>query len=68
MSKLVELEREIEKLAPEEFQQLSAWMAQRQAQLGCEPLSPAGAVRDHRAFLNSYAPEDEGLYDDAARG
>lgn len=20
--------------------------------------------RDHRAFLNSYAPEDEGLYDD----
>jgi len=21
--------------------------------------------RDHRAFLNSYAPEDEGLYNDA---
>jgi len=21
-------------------------------------------VRDHTAFLNSYAPEDEGLYDD----
>ena len=21
-------------------------------------------VRDHSAFLNSYAPEDEGLYDD----
>ncbi len=21
-------------------------------------------IRDHTAFLNSYAPEDEGLYDD----
>jgi hypothetical protein len=24
--------------------------------------------RDHRAFLNSYAPEDEGLYDDYSAG
>ena len=24
----------------------------------------APAIRDHSAFLNSYAPEDEGLYDD----
>jgi hypothetical protein len=24
--------------------------------------------RDHRAFLSSYAPEDDGLYDDAAAG
>jgi len=23
-------------------------------------------VRDHSAFLNSYSPEDEGLYDDDA--
>jgi hypothetical protein len=23
-------------------------------------------LRDHSAFLNSYVPEDEGLYDDAA--
>ncbi len=22
------------------------------------------SIRDHSAFLNSYAPEDEGLYDD----
>ncbi|MFZ4658691.1 MAG: hypothetical protein ACOYNY_16885 [Caldilineaceae bacterium] len=28
--------------------------------------APAPVVRDHSAFLNSYAPEDEGLYDDAA--
>lgn len=27
------------------------------------PLS--AGVRDHSAFLNSYVPEDEGLYDDA---
>jgi len=27
------------------------------------PLS-ARSVRDHNAFLESYAPEDEGLYDD----
>lgn len=25
---------------------------------------PSLPIRDHRAFLNSYAPEDEGLYDD----
>ncbi len=24
--------------------------------------------RDHTAFLNSYAPEDEGLYDDYSAG
>ena len=24
----------------------------------------AEPIRDHSAFLNSYAPEDEGLYDD----
>ena len=29
-----------------------------------EPL----ALRDHEAFLNSYAPEDEGLYDNAQGG
>jgi len=27
----------------------------------------AAKVRRHDAFLNSYAPEDEGLYDDLAR-
>jgi predicted DNA-binding antitoxin AbrB/MazE fold protein len=25
-------------------------------------------VREHSAFLNSYAPEDEGLYDDYSAG
>jgi hypothetical protein len=27
-----------------------------------------GPIRDHAAFLNSYAPEDEGLYDDYQAG
>ena len=30
-----------------------------------DPAAPA--VRRHDAFLNSFAPEDEGLYDDVAR-
>ena len=30
--------------------------------------SPADSVRDHSAFLNSYVPEDEGLYDDYLAG
>ena len=25
-------------------------------------------IRDHTSFLNSYAPEDEGLYDDYSAG
>jgi len=27
-----------------------------------------GEIRTHGAFLNSYAPEDEGLYDDYSAG
>jgi hypothetical protein len=66
MSRVEELERVIEQLPRDEFEKLSSWMAQlcagrvqggRQAPL---------AFRDHRAFLNGYASEDEGLYDDAA--
>jgi len=30
--------------------------------------SDGGSVRDHVAFLNSFAPEDEGLYDDYSTG
>lgn len=29
---------------------------------------PEGVTRDHSAFLTSYSPEDEGLYDDYAAG
>lgn len=30
--------------------------------------SSSHLVRNHSAFLNSYAPEDEGLYDDYSAG
>jgi hypothetical protein len=29
-----------------------------------QPADSGASIRDHRAFLSSYAPEDEGLYDD----
>ena len=34
-----------------------------------QPVSPPSVLptRNHDAFLNSYAPEDEGLYDDYIR-
>ena len=32
------------------------------------PDTSSEVVRDHSAFLNSYAPEDEGLYDDYSAG
>ena len=33
-----------------------------------EARSTSELIRDHSAFLNSYAPEDEGLYDDYSAG
>ena len=30
--------------------------------------SPHSALRNHAAFLNSYVPEDDGLYDDYSAG
>jgi hypothetical protein len=54
MSKVEEIEQLIEQLPPENFAELAAWVQQR-----------ATTIRDHSAFLNSYAPEDEGLYNDA---
>jgi hypothetical protein len=30
--------------------------------------SASGPIRDHTAFLNSFSPEDEGLYDDYSAG
>jgi hypothetical protein len=65
VSKVEEIERVIEGLPAEDFKKLSAWMARRGGVAG-QPAKPAPLVfRDHSAFLNSYTPEDEGLYDDA---
>ena len=56
MSKVEEIEHAVEKLRPEDFSELADWIdRKRQVQ----------TTRGHGAFLNSYAPADEGLYDDA---
>lgn len=69
MSKIEEIEHAVEQLPLNEFAKLAAWVDQRRQQL--QMIGPAtdkshAAARDHSAFLNSYAPQDEGLYDDAA--
>jgi hypothetical protein len=33
-----------------------------------QPAPTENGLRDHSAFLKSYGPEDEGLYDDVERG
>jgi len=69
MRNIEEIELAVEKLPLEEFVKLAAWVDRRRQQLELSPSvndnSPM-ATRDHSAFLNSYAPEDDGLYDDAA--
>lgn len=57
MSKVEEIEMEVEKLPPQDFQRLASWIDQRRA---------TQVTHDHSAFLNGYVPEDEGLYDDLA--
>jgi hypothetical protein len=69
MSKIEEIEHAVEQLPLNDFVKLAVWVDERRQQL--EVLSSAtgksqGAARDHSAFLNSYVPQDEGLYDDAA--
>ena len=71
MSNIEEIERAAERLPLEEFVRLAAWVERRREQLRIAPAvndSGAIAARDHSAFLNSYAPQDEGLNDNAAAG
>jgi hypothetical protein len=68
MSKVEELEREIEQLLPEDFAKLSTWMARRRKEFSQDSLPEPLVLRDHQAFLNGYTPEDEGLYDNAQGG
>jgi len=57
MSRVEEIERVVEQLPPEDFEQLAIWIDRRRR---------GPVLRDHAAFLNSYGDEDEGLYDDVA--
>ena len=56
MSGVQEIEKAVEQLPPEDFLELAAWIDRKRELRN---------IRDHSAFLNSYAPEDEGLYNDA---
>jgi len=69
MSKIEEIEQAVEQLPLTDFVKLAIWVDERCRQLDVFPSSTGQSrvvVRDHGAFLNSYAPQDEGLYDDAA--
>ena len=71
MSKIEEIEQAVEQLPLQDFVKLAGWVDQRRQQLEILPSATdksQGATCDHSAFLNSYAPQDEGLYDDAATG
>ncbi len=57
MSTVQEIEKAVEQLPPEDFSKLAAWIDRKRE---------LQRTRDHSAFLNSNAPGDEGLYDDAA--
>ena len=69
MSKIEEIEQALERLPLTDFVKVAVWVDQRRQRLESSPAAidkSQGAARDHSAFLNSYAPQDEGLYDDAA--
>jgi pyrimidine operon attenuation protein/uracil phosphoribosyltransferase len=69
MSKIEEIEHAVEQLPLNDFIQLAVWVDRRRQQLEISQPTVGKSppvVRDHSAFLNSYAPQDEGLYDDAA--
>jgi hypothetical protein len=59
MSKVEEIERAVEQLAPEDLSKFIAWIDRKRQNVG---------ARDHGAFLKGYAPEDEGIYDDVIAG
>jgi hypothetical protein len=69
MSKIEEIEQVVEQLALTDFAKLTVWIDQRRQRLEIPPSATDKSqtvLRDHSAFLNSYVPQDEGLYDDAA--
>jgi hypothetical protein len=69
MSKIEEIEQALEQLPLTDFVKVAVWVDQRRQRLESSPAATdksQAVLRDHNAFLNSYAPQDEGLYDDAA--
>ncbi|HEV2331292.1 MAG TPA: hypothetical protein VGY56_21120 [Verrucomicrobiae bacterium] len=71
MSKIEEIEQAAEKLPLADFVKLARWVDKRRQQLDIPRIATEPnrtVIRDHGAFLNSYAPEDEELYDDIDPG
>jgi hypothetical protein len=71
MSRVEEIERIIEQLPAEDIEKLSVWLEQRRRGRATGypgHSSAAMEIRDHKAFLSGYSPEDEGIYDDATGG
>lgn len=71
MKRIEDIERDVEQLPLDDFVKLAAWVDQRRRQVEIFPSTTSDSKvvgRDHNAFLNSYSPQDEGLYDDAAAG
>jgi hypothetical protein len=69
VSKIEEIERAVGQLPLRDFVKFAVRVDQRRQQREIFPSATdksQGAARDHSAFLNSYAPQDEGLYDGAA--
>ena len=69
MSKVEEIEQAVEQLSVDDFVKLAAWVEQRGRQLEIPPAATdksSALARNHSAFLNSYSPQDDGLYDDAS--
>ena len=67
MNKIEEIERAVEQLPLIDFVKLADRVDQRRKELQVPPCAAdrnQRMVRDHSAFLTSYIPEDEGLFDD----
>lgn len=60
-----EIKRAVEQLPPQEFAKLATWIDQKRQEILPPSTGREVSARNHSAFLNSYVPEDEGLYDDA---
>jgi hypothetical protein len=69
MTGIEEIAQAVERLPLTDFVRLALWVEQRRKQLKINPSASDNGdalIRDHAAFLSGYAPQDEGLYDDAA--
>ena len=63
----MELKQEIMRLNDREREELCAHLVFLRRKARSTTGGGPAVARDHSAFLSSYSPQDEGLYDDTAR-